>query len=53
MFTWILQRLADAGLGTGQTIGVDVTTLEGNAALRSIVRRDMGDSYEAFLTRLV
>ena len=52
VFTWILQRLADAGLVTGQTIGIDATTLEANAALRSIVRRDTGESYEAFLTRL-
>jgi transposase len=52
VFTWILQQLADAGLVKGQTVGVDATTLEANAALRSIVRRDTGESYEAFLTRL-
>ena len=52
VFTWILQRLADAGLVKGQTVGIDATTLEANAALRSIVRRDTGESYEAFLTRL-
>ena len=52
VFTWMLQRLADAGLVTGQTIGIDATTLEANAALRSIVRRDTGESYDAFLTRL-
>ena len=51
VFTWILQRLADAGLVKGQTVGIDATTLEANAALRSIVRRDTGESYEAFLTR--
>jgi transposase len=43
VFTWILQRLADAGLVKGKTIGIDATTLEANAALRSIVRRDTGD----------
>jgi transposase len=37
----------------GKTIGVDATTLEANAALRSIVRRDSGESYEEFLTQLV
>ena len=42
MFTWVLQRLADAGLVKGTTIGIDATTLEANAALRSIVRRDTG-----------
>ncbi len=36
----------------GQTVGSDATTLEANAALRSIVRRDTGESYDAFLTRL-
>jgi hypothetical protein len=46
VFTWVLQRLADAGLVKGKTIGVDATTLEVNAALRSIVRRDTGESYE-------
>lgn len=52
VFTWVLQRLADAKLVKGQTIGIDATTLEANAALRSIVRRDTGESYEEFLTRL-
>src|SRR5439155_19088438 len=36
----------------GKTIGSDATTLEANAALRSIVRRDTGESYEEFLTKL-
>jgi transposase len=44
--------LADAGLIKGTTLGLDATTLEANAALRSIVRRDTGETYEAFLTRL-
>ena len=52
VFTWLLQRLADAGLVKGQTLGIDATTLEANAALRSIVRRDTGESCAAFLTRL-
>jgi transposase len=52
VFTWILQRLADSGLVKGQTIGIDATTLEANAALRSIVRRDTGDTYQEFLTQL-
>ena len=49
VFTWVLQRLADAGLVRGTTVGIDATTLEANAALRSIVRRDTGDGYETFL----
>ena len=52
VFTWVLQRLADANLVTGKTIGIDATTLEANAALRSIVRRDTGEAYPDFLTTL-
>ena len=52
VFTWVLQRLADAKLVLGRTVGIDATTLEANAAMRSIVRRDTGESYDAFLTRL-
>ena len=52
VFTCVLQRLADAGLVTGKTVGIDATTLEANAALRSVVRRDTGESYESFLRRL-
>jgi len=52
VFTWVLQVLAQADLVKGLTVGVDATTLEANAALRSIVRRDSGERYDAFLTRL-
>jgi transposase len=52
VFTWMLQRLADTGLVKGKTVGIDATTLEANAALRSIVRRDTGESYQDFLTKL-
>ena len=52
VFTWILQVLATAALIEGNTIGIDATTLEANAALRSIVRRDSGETYQEFLTRL-
>ena len=52
MFTWIVQVLATAQLVKGKTIGIDATTLEANAALRSIVRRDSGETYQAFLTQL-
>jgi transposase len=51
VFTWVLKRIADAGLLKGKTIGI-ATTLEANAALRSIVRRDTGDSYQEFLKKL-
>lgn len=52
VFTWVLQVLAKSGLLKGETLGLDATTLEANAALRSIVRRDSGESYQEFLTRL-
>ena len=52
VFGWVLELLADAGLVKGKRIGIDATTLEANAALRSIVRRDNGESYEEFLTGL-
>ena len=52
VFTWVLQRLADADLIKGRTVGIDATTLEANAAMRSIVRRDTGEGYDAFLTGL-
>ena len=52
VLSWVLQLVAKAGLLQGSTIGVDATTLEANAALRSIVRWASGKSYEEFLTRL-
>ena len=52
VFRWVLERLASAGLLRGKTLMVDATTLEANAAMRSIVRRDTGESYEEYLTRL-
>src|SRR4051795_2480787 len=51
-FTWVLERLAQGGLIKGKTIGVDSTTLEANAAMKSIVRRDTGESYMTYLKRL-
>jgi len=52
VFTWVQQRLVEAGLLKGKTVAIDATTLEANAAMRSIVRRDTGEGYQAFLTRL-
>jgi transposase len=52
VFTWVLGVLAEKGLLKGQTLGVDATTLEANAALRTIVRRDTGEGYQEFLKRL-
>jgi transposase len=52
IFTWVLERLAPGGLIRGKTIGVDSTTLEANAAMKSIVRRDTGENYTGYLKRL-
>jgi transposase len=52
VFAWVVGLLADSGLVKGKRMGIDATTLEANAALRSIVRRDNGESYEEFLKGL-
>ena len=52
VFDWVLQRVGEAGLLKGKTLGIDATTLEANAALRSIVRRESGEGYEEFLRGL-
>jgi transposase len=52
VFQWVLAVLAERNLLKGNTLGVDATTLEANAALRSIVRRDTGERYNEFLARL-
>jgi transposase len=52
VFFWVLGLLADRGLLKGKCIGIDATTLEANAALRSIIRRDNGESYDGFLKGL-
>lgn len=52
VFSWVLRLLAEKGLLKGQTLGIDATTLEANAALRTIVRRDTSEGYQDFLKRL-
>jgi len=52
VFSWVLQRLAEHGLVKGDRIGVDASTIEANAALRTIVRRDTGENYRTMLERL-
>jgi transposase len=52
VFTWVQQRLVEAALLKGKTVAIDATTLEANAAMRSIVRRDTGESHQEFLTGL-
>jgi transposase len=52
VFGWVLERLAEHGLIRGDRIGVDASTMEANAALRAIVRRDSGEGYREMLKRL-
>ena len=52
VFTFVLTEVARRGMLKGKTIGIDATTLEANAAMRSIVRRDTGESYMEYLRRL-
>jgi transposase len=52
IFKWVIRILTGEGLIQGQTIAIDATTLEANAALKSIVRRDNGQSYNDYLKGL-
>ena len=52
VFAWVLGVLAQRGLLKGKVLGVDATTLEANAAMKSIVRRDSGESYGEYLQHL-
>jgi transposase len=53
VFRWVLKRVAGEGLLSGRNLGVDATTLEANAALRSIVRRDNGAGYDEHVAQLM
>ena len=52
VFRWFVKVLGEEGLLDGQTIAIDATTLEANAAMRSIQRRDDGRKYEEYLKDL-
>jgi transposase len=52
VFRWVLKILAEEGLVEGKTVSIDATTLEANAALRSLVRRDNGQRYDEYLKDL-
>ena len=52
VFAWVLALIAEHGLVRGERIGVDASTLEANAALRQIVRRDTGEGYREMLERM-
>ncbi|HJU77167.1 MAG TPA: transposase [Sphingomicrobium sp.] len=52
VFAWVLERLAERGLIKGERIGIDASTMEANAAMRSIRRREDGETYREMLTRM-
>jgi hypothetical protein len=52
VFGWVLALIARHGLLKGERIGVDASTMEANAALRAIVRRDPGEGYREMLRRM-
>jgi transposase len=53
MFVWVLALLHKKKLLKGKTVGVDSTTLEADAAMKSIVRKDSGEDWKQYLTRLM
>jgi transposase len=52
VFVFVLKIAADKKLLKGKTVAVDSTTLEANAAMKSIERKDSGEDWKAYLTRL-
>jgi transposase len=52
VFDWVLRLVAEKGLIRGKRIGVDASTMEANAALRTIVRREGGRTYREMLTQM-
>src|ERR1700674_5562209 len=49
---WVLKILREHGLADGQSVCIDATTLEANAAMKSLVRRDRGQTYDEYLRQL-
>ena len=52
MFSRVLELPRGSGPLGGETLGVDSTTLEANAAMRSVARRDDGTGYEEWLEEM-
>lgn len=53
VFVRVLRMANTHGLLGGGTLGVDSTTVEANAAMKSIVRKDTLESYPQYLDRLM
>src|SRR6202050_1330100 len=52
VFVWVLLLLQDKGLLRGKSVAIDATTLEANAAMKSIVRKDTGENWKEYLQGL-
>jgi hypothetical protein len=52
VFAWVVRLVSEHGLVRGKTVAVDATTLEANAAMKSIVRRDTGASWSQYIRQL-
>lgn len=53
VFCFVLEVADAKGLLKGKTVGVDATTLEADAAMKSIVRRDTGEDWQEYVRRLM
>jgi transposase len=53
VFVWVLALAHEKKLLKGKTVGIDSTTLEADAAMMSIVRKDTGEDWKGYLTRLM
>lgn len=53
VFRFVLARLGEQGMLSGRTLGIDASTLQANAALKALVRRDNGQSYREYLDELL
>jgi transposase len=52
VFVFVLSLLEQKGLLRGKAVAIDATTLEANAAMKSIVRKDSGENWKEYLTGL-
>jgi transposase len=53
VFEWVLKLAVKKKLLSGKTVAVDSTTLEADAAMKSIIRRDSGEDWRAYIIGLM
>jgi len=51
VFAFVLKIAKEKGLLGGRTVAMDATRIEANAAMKSIVRRDTGDDWKAYVRK--